>query len=94
MITKSCLILSQIGTVVEGAADFYSGRIVKSKRRKTLVDELLADAEFKNYQKKKYKEIMNLDIRKRRAQSKMPQKQNAIEKQAKKQGKVKKKTKD
>ncbi|KAK6620724.1 hypothetical protein RUM43_011019 [Polyplax serrata] len=54
----------QFGTVVENSADFYSGRIVKSMRKKTLVDELLADAECRSYQKKKYKEIMDTSRRK------------------------------
>lgn len=49
---------------MENSADFYSGRIVKSMRKKTLVDELLADAECKSYQKKKYKEIMDTSRRK------------------------------
>ena len=37
----------QMGHVVEGAADFYSGRIPKKQRKATLVDELLADADFR-----------------------------------------------
>lgn len=45
--------------MVEGAADFYNGRIPKSQRKQTLVEELLADAEFKAYQKKKYKEVFD-----------------------------------
>lgn len=49
----------QIGKVTEGAADFYNGRIPKAQRKQTLVEELLADAEFKAYQKKKYKEIVD-----------------------------------
>jgi len=36
-----------MGTVVESAADYYSSRITKKKRKTTLVDELLHDAEFR-----------------------------------------------
>ncbi len=39
----------QIGKVVDNAADFYHSRIPKKQRKKTLVDELLADAEFRRY---------------------------------------------
>nr|XP_058958238.1 uncharacterized protein LOC131785366 [Pocillopora verrucosa] len=47
----------QIGTVVEGTADFYSSRIPKRQRKTNMIDELLADAEFRRYNKKKYLEI-------------------------------------
>lgn len=47
----------QIGTVVEGSADFYSSRIPKRQRKTNMIDELLADAEFRRYNKKKYLEI-------------------------------------
>ena len=39
----------QIGTVVEGTADFYSSRIPKRQRKTNMIDELLADAEFRRY---------------------------------------------
>ena len=39
----------QIGTVVEGTADFYSSRIPKRQRKTKMIDELLADAEFRRY---------------------------------------------
>uniref|UniRef100_A0A8D8QN03 Deoxynucleotidyltransferase terminal-interacting protein 2 n=1 Tax=Cacopsylla melanoneura TaxID=428564 RepID=A0A8D8QN03_9HEMI len=48
----------QIGQVIESPADFYHSRIPKKERKKTLVDELLADAEFKNKCKRKYKTIV------------------------------------
>ena len=38
-----------MGTVVESAADFYHSRIPKKQRKSTLVDELLADAEFRKW---------------------------------------------
>lgn len=46
-----------VGTVVESPADFYSSRIPKKQRKKTMVDELLADAEFQQYNKQRYVEI-------------------------------------
>lgn len=37
----------QVGTVVDNAADFYHSRIPKKERKRTIVEELLADAEFR-----------------------------------------------
>lgn len=42
-----------VGTVVDNATDFYSGRISKKQRKQTLVDELLADTQFKKINQKK-----------------------------------------
>ncbi|XP_077986823.1 uncharacterized protein LOC144441159 [Glandiceps talaboti] len=47
----------QVGRVIEHAADFYHSRIPKKERKKTIVDELLADAEFRRYNKRKYAEV-------------------------------------
>ena len=47
----------QIGTIVEGAHEFYSARVTKKKRKVTMVDELLDDAEFRRRNKKKCLEI-------------------------------------
>ena len=49
VMTVSC----QIGTVVDNAADFYTDRVPNKARKSTMVDELLADAEFKKFQKRK-----------------------------------------
>jgi len=38
-----------MGTIVETKADFYSSRLPKKSRKTSLVDELLADAEFRRY---------------------------------------------
>lgn len=46
----NCFIV-QIGTVVEGSADFYTSRIPKRQRKINLIDELLSDAEFRRYSK-------------------------------------------
>jgi hypothetical protein len=47
-----------LGTVVDSPYDFYSDRINTKDRKRTLVDELLADAKFKKYNKRKYVEII------------------------------------
>ncbi|NXK31989.1 TDIF2 protein, partial [Piprites chloris] len=49
----------QIGTVVDSPIDFYHSRIPKKQRKRTIVEELLADSEFRRYNKKKYQEIMS-----------------------------------
>ena len=54
----------QIGTVVDNASDFYTDRVTKKDRKQTMVDELLADAEFKKYQKRKYVQIIDEKIKK------------------------------
>merc|ERR1719268_314970 len=48
----------QIGTVVDSPYDFYTDRVPKKARKRTMVDELLADAEFKKFNKRKYVEII------------------------------------
>ncbi|XP_039984358.1 deoxynucleotidyltransferase terminal-interacting protein 2 isoform X2 [Xiphias gladius] len=48
----------QVGTVVDSAADFYHSRIPKKKRKRTMVEELMADAEFRHNNKKKYQQIV------------------------------------
>ncbi|KAI8872919.1 Fcf2 pre-rRNA processing, partial [Ramicandelaber brevisporus] len=47
----------QVGTVVEGATEFYSSRLTKKQRKPTLVDQLLADHETRSYFKGKVKDI-------------------------------------
>lgn len=48
-----------VGKVVDSPMDFYSSRLTKKERKKTIVDELMADAEFMKYNKRKYKEIID-----------------------------------
>jgi hypothetical protein len=48
----------QIGKVLDAPLDYYSNRLTKKERKNTLVDELIADAEFTKYNKRKYKEII------------------------------------
>ncbi|KAJ3045211.1 hypothetical protein HDV00_011082 [Rhizophlyctis rosea] len=51
--TKGLPKFFQIGTIVEGAADFYSGRLTRKERKQTIVDELMADQESRQYFKQK-----------------------------------------
>ena len=48
----------QIGTIIESKADYYHSRVPKKDRKRTLVEELLADADFKRFNKKKYSEAL------------------------------------
>ncbi|KAJ1961321.1 rrna-processing protein fcf2 [Dipsacomyces acuminosporus] len=47
----------EMGTIIEGATEFYSGRLTKKERRNNLVDELLADKQARDYFKRKVDEI-------------------------------------
>ncbi|TRY96026.1 hypothetical protein DNTS_006092 [Danionella cerebrum] len=49
----------QVGTVVDSPVDFYHSRIPKKQRKQTIVEELLADAEFRSSNKRRYQEIMS-----------------------------------
>ena len=50
---------SQVGTVVEGPAEFFSGRIENKKRKKTLVEEIMeVEGETRRF-KRKYDEIQS-----------------------------------
>lgn len=48
----------QVGKVIDSPLDYYSGRLTKKERKRTIVEELMADAEFSRYNKRKYKEII------------------------------------
>ncbi|KAJ2549427.1 rrna-processing protein fcf2 [Coemansia sp. RSA 1933] len=47
----------EMGTIVEGPTEFYSGRLTKKERRSNLVDELLVDKQARDYFKRKVNEI-------------------------------------
>ncbi|XP_043276657.1 deoxynucleotidyltransferase terminal-interacting protein 2 [Venturia canescens] len=49
----------QIGKVIDSPLDYYNGRLTKKERKRTIVDELMADAEFSKFNKRKYKEILD-----------------------------------
>lgn len=48
-----------IGKVIDSPVDYYSDRLTKKERKKTIVDELMSDAQFSKYNKRKYKEIID-----------------------------------
>ncbi|KAL3186071.1 hypothetical protein MRX96_028200 [Rhipicephalus microplus] len=48
----------KVGTVMDSPADFNHARVPKKDRKQTMVEELLADAEFRRFNKKKYSEAM------------------------------------
>ncbi|XP_051928773.1 deoxynucleotidyltransferase terminal-interacting protein 2 [Hippocampus zosterae] len=48
----------QVATVEDNPIDFYHSRIPKKQRKRTMVEELLADAEFRSNNKKKYQKIV------------------------------------
>ncbi|KAK6521572.1 hypothetical protein TWF506_001785 [Arthrobotrys conoides] len=47
----------QMGTIIEGPTEYYSARMNKKDRKKTIVDEILSSSGSKNRFKKKYEEI-------------------------------------
>lgn len=49
----------QMGTVVEPASEYFSGRLTKKERKTTIADELLTDQNLKTYRKRKVQEIEN-----------------------------------
>ncbi|KAK5870238.1 hypothetical protein PBY51_024891 [Eleginops maclovinus] len=48
----------QVGTVVDSPVDFYHSRVPMKQRKRTMVEELLNDAEFRQNNKKKYQHIV------------------------------------
>ncbi|KAJ4943606.1 hypothetical protein JOQ06_006105 [Pogonophryne albipinna] len=48
----------QVGTVVDSPIDFYHSRVPMKQRKRTMVEELLNDAEFRQSNKKKYQHIV------------------------------------
>lgn len=48
----------QVGTVQHSPLDYYNERDTRRNKKRTLVDELLADTEAQKYIKRKHKEIV------------------------------------
>ncbi len=46
-----------VGTVVEGATEFFSERLPRKARKRTLTEELLADSELTQSRKKRYNKL-------------------------------------
>ena len=47
------------GTVIEGAAEYKTARMTKKERKTSIVGEIIADKEIKDYTKRKYVELQN-----------------------------------
>lgn len=45
----------QLGTVIEGAAEYYSSRLTKKQRRINITEEIMADPESSDYSRKKFR---------------------------------------
>ena len=52
---SSCLYVELVATVQDSPLDFYHSRIPKNKQKRTIVDELLADADFRKYTDYRYR---------------------------------------
>ncbi|TGZ84430.1 Fcf2-domain-containing protein [Ascodesmis nigricans] len=48
---------SAVGTIIEGNTEFYSSRIARKERKKTIVEEILADGKSRERFKRKYEEV-------------------------------------
>ncbi|KAI8993565.1 Fcf2 pre-rRNA processing-domain-containing protein [Pilobolus umbonatus] len=46
----------QVGTIIESPTEFFSARMTRKERKGTIVDELLANEESKQYYKRKFNE--------------------------------------
>jgi hypothetical protein len=50
---------SQVGTIVEGPTEFFSGRVENKKRKRTFVEEVLAGEQETQRFKRKYGELQS-----------------------------------
>lgn len=50
---------SQVGTIIEGPTEFFSGRIENKNRKKTFVEEVLAGEKQTSRFKRKYGELQD-----------------------------------
>ncbi|CAB9512997.1 Deoxynucleotidyltransferase terminal-interacting protein 2 [Seminavis robusta] len=69
----------QVGTVVEGTAEFYSSRLTKKERRANLTEELMADHATADYTKRKHTSMQQA----KGQQSRKRQKQTSSKKRGK-----------
>ncbi len=60
----------QVGTVVNGPADFYSGRLAHAERAETFAETILKDQNQKNYLKRKFVEVQKNTSDSKRAKNK------------------------
>lgn len=50
---------SQVGTIIEGPTEFFSGRVAKKDRKRTFVEETMAADKNNGRFKRKYNEIQD-----------------------------------
>jgi hypothetical protein len=48
---------SQVGTIIEGATEFYSSRVNKKERKQTILEEVVAQEKESGRFQRKYEEI-------------------------------------
>lgn len=68
----------QVGTVLKSPLDYYNERDSKTNKKRTMVEELMADAEFQRFNKRKYKEVV--ENKKKTAYHKAHQKMKKLKK--------------
>ena len=56
----------QVGTVIEGSTEYYSSRMTRKERRGNITEELMADANVRQYAKRKY---LDMQMEKERSSS-------------------------
>lgn len=56
----------QVGTVVEGAGEFFSSRLSNKERKANFAEEIMADGDVAHYAKKQYSKMQNANEAKRR----------------------------
>lgn len=49
IVSWKLLLGDQVGTVIESASEFYTGRLTKKERKASVADELLSDANLADY---------------------------------------------
>ncbi|RPA86451.1 Fcf2-domain-containing protein [Ascobolus immersus RN42] len=50
---------SQVGTIVEGATEFFSARLTRKERKRNILDEVISDKKSRNRLKEKYQEVQS-----------------------------------
>lgn len=65
----------QIGTVIEGSAEYYSARLTKKERRSNFTDEVMADTSTADYAKRKYRSMQQ--EKNAKVQQRQPKKKKA-----------------
>jgi hypothetical protein len=61
----------QVGTVIEGSAEFYSSRLTKKQRRSNLTEEIMADPASADYARNKFRSMAQEKTRESQKRSKV-----------------------